>query len=777
MVQIDRRRGASHDDSRPAFLSSWDGGGGPSASSYGLLPSSASSLANFFKKIPLSVLAMTFAAFAIGVHLGYERGIGASLLEFELESLGHPLSSSSSLPAPVHRSLSTSELLGEFSKARRNVRRKLNAEYGHYSGVIFDKIMLNRRIITSTDESRGRLRRRILTKIVRARMAVEESEREREAAEAKFGREAVEGRTAIPDRERVKFAWVTAGDSSAAGWGNEPYRDYTSVLHDTVHEAFASLGVEFEARNLAMGDDADGRTSSAPAPAYPGVELSLCMESVYGPDDVDVLSHDFSGSGSFSPPASRRAALWSSRAAVHPSRPALLTLTSSSSPRWSAFQSMDGKGTASILMDDQLLDGMLTPRLADAGDASRDHDSLTPPLKNFVCGGRREGTGPCDDVGRRFACEVEQGAGQVCLAEKFGVAMQDCADPRAQAIWNRGWKEHLLRGRLLGSYLLEVTHEALIELDELRHPPKKTKKVAGKAHSYYDEDQAAASYESILRQLEAREEVDKFLFESSPPAYGAWDADADALAEIAPEMLFRRRGICMTGLGLGAVASSPGLRRGRDQEEERERSLLGEEEGGDPGAAATSDADSAANVVGGEGEEEELRLEFDPAQSMPCRDDASSSRRGFFQVKEGEGWRYIDLPDGLASSDGGGETPLRGSEGGGGRMIVVCFQSYSTQEENLQSLGGGLDSMKLAHGNIVAEVNGAKAIGSREVDGCHWLERGEGGGLMWDPAPDVPPSSSAGAEAEADDGLGRFRVRFRVDEPGAYIRISSIGVF
>lgn len=751
MVQIVRHHGGD-DDSRSAFSSSsWDDKASGTTSSGGL-PSAI--------KLPLSILTMVAAAFAIGVHLGYERGIGADLLE--LEGVGDARSeaeagegggrsddgpSFSSAPQRRRRRvvLSTAELLGDFAKARRNVRRTLAAEYGRHTGTIFDT-MLSRRIFVSTEESRGRLRRRIMSKIVRAQIMAEDVAAKEAAADGQFGRNSRDSREGEA-ATRAQFVWATAGDASAAGRGNAPHMHYTSVLHDTVRDAFAALGVDFVARNRALGDDDDATGKPAAATA----EMSLCMENVYG-DDLDVLAHDFAPSTTDDDAgaAARRAALWSHRAAAHPSRPALVALTSSASPIWSNFAAMDGKGSSVVLMDDAALDGALTPRLPQSANhppsESTIDSTLPPPLSNFVCGGRREGSMPCDDPNKRFVCEAE--GAQPCLAEKFSV-QEECADGRAQTSWNRGWKEHLLRGRLLGAYLLDVTHEALLELDELRHPPSPTPRTKEKRGSGTTTEDQEMSYRSILARLSNREEVDAFLFESSPPGYGAWDPDADdALAEITPEALFQRRGVCRTGL----ASSLP-------------PSFVGDaSEGRGPGAVAMDDDTSIAEDDSDGGKE--LRLEFDPAEeSIACR--GETSRRGFYQVKEGEGWRYMTFPPALLESSENllaktGPTPLDG------RMVVVCFTSFSTQEENLQALRG-LDSVKLAHGNIAAEVNGAKAIGSKEIDGCHWLE-GERHGLKW------PLLSGGEKDVGEGDGEHNFRVKLRVDEPGAYIRISSIAV-
>lgn len=74
--------------------------------------------------------------------------------------------------------------------------------------------------------------------------------------------------------------WITGGHSNAAAHGNLYNQSYTASLERYAQKAFQAVGLDFVAKNYAMG----GYSS--------GVEISLCLESVYG-KYFDFYSWDF----------------------------------------------------------------------------------------------------------------------------------------------------------------------------------------------------------------------------------------------------------------------------------------------------------------------------------------------------------------------------------------------------------------------------------------------------------------------------------------------------
>lgn len=85
-------------------------------------------------------------------------------------------------------------------------------------------------------------------------------------------------------KELARFVWVNGGHSSSAGHGNFFRESYTANLERRVKPVLASLGIDFEGRNYAMGG-----TSS-------GEEIAFCSQAVFG-KDIDTLTWDY-GMGS-----------------------------------------------------------------------------------------------------------------------------------------------------------------------------------------------------------------------------------------------------------------------------------------------------------------------------------------------------------------------------------------------------------------------------------------------------------------------------------------------
>jgi hypothetical protein len=73
-----------------------------------------------------------------------------------------------------------------------------------------------------------------------------------------------------------KLTWATGGHSASAGHGNFFRDSYTSRMEMAVKPLFKSIGLEFEARNYAMGG-----TDSAE-------EVALCMNQIFG-RDIDFI--------------------------------------------------------------------------------------------------------------------------------------------------------------------------------------------------------------------------------------------------------------------------------------------------------------------------------------------------------------------------------------------------------------------------------------------------------------------------------------------------------
>ena len=81
-----------------------------------------------------------------------------------------------------------------------------------------------------------------------------------------------------------RYVWSTGGHSAAAAHGNMFNESYTSYMESDLVDVFASVGIEFEGRNYAMG----GTGSAA--------EIAMCWEEIFG-TDVDIFSWDYGMTG------------------------------------------------------------------------------------------------------------------------------------------------------------------------------------------------------------------------------------------------------------------------------------------------------------------------------------------------------------------------------------------------------------------------------------------------------------------------------------------------
>ena len=123
-------------------------------------------------------------------------------------------------------------------------------------------------LYTSTNKRQSwfRLKRKFMMKLLEAAIARRKQEQE--------------PRTPRDKEHFARFIWANGGHSSSAGHGNFFWESYTAVMERAMIPFLTPLGVEFVAKNYAMGG-----TSS-------GEEVALCVESIFGMD-VDVLTWDY----------------------------------------------------------------------------------------------------------------------------------------------------------------------------------------------------------------------------------------------------------------------------------------------------------------------------------------------------------------------------------------------------------------------------------------------------------------------------------------------------
>ena len=200
-----------------------------------------------------------FLAFFIGYFLGSDKHTASSIIS-RVINLGEHTQLKRKEPTHVPEEnieeeygLSISELLGLAELSRRRLKEQMKKEFGMISTPFLNLDDFFR----MKDESRERLLRRLMVKVLAAQLD-----------EFKLG------------KEHSTFTWVTAGDSVAAAHGNLFEQSYTAVLEETVKDTFATMGINFVAKNRGIGGYGSGP------------ELAFCLESVYG-SDIDILSWDF----------------------------------------------------------------------------------------------------------------------------------------------------------------------------------------------------------------------------------------------------------------------------------------------------------------------------------------------------------------------------------------------------------------------------------------------------------------------------------------------------
>jgi len=333
------------------------------------------------------ITTVVLLAFSIGFFVGYDTVFSAS----NTQGSPSPLYFSSVAIDPGKRS--TKELFGELQKHKRILEKKLISDFDEYYSVIFDNVAL-KDVFVISPESRKRLVQRMMIKIASAHLDM------------------------TSDRT---FVWATGGDSAAAGHGNLFTQAYTNVLEETVKEAFASIGIQFIARNHAMG----GNVASSP-------EIALCMESIFG-SDIDILTHDFNAVDFSNTEREKRASLWINSARLHPTKPFLFIMnTNETFNDFSRFH-QDGMGTA-LMNEDALM--AIRQKLPDVHDPSIVQESLPNALKYYKCLGSIEGEKLCSDGAKNYPCPSESGV--LCQNHKYETSAH-CDNNKHHNSHNPGW--------------------------------------------------------------------------------------------------------------------------------------------------------------------------------------------------------------------------------------------------------------------------------------------------------------------------------------------------
>ena len=156
-------------------------------------------------------------------------------------------------------SYNTNQLIAKFDIERAKFREKLNVDYGKETvdSIFFETVdgvsrSTVRSIFKGITAAWDGMKNKMARKILAAQIA--------EAPQP--------------------YVWATGGHSASAGHGNFFTESYTATMGVAGGPIFEAVGLDFLARNYAMGG-----TSC-------GMEVASCMKEVFG-HDIDVLSMDY----------------------------------------------------------------------------------------------------------------------------------------------------------------------------------------------------------------------------------------------------------------------------------------------------------------------------------------------------------------------------------------------------------------------------------------------------------------------------------------------------
>jgi len=178
-------------------------------------------------------------------------------------------------------------LLRRLEAAKGNLLAKLQKDYGDYFEAIFVDPATGayRPVRPLWEVSRERLRRKLQIKILSMQARFRRAEKDFHGCDCSADRAekpnvvlesfAGENATLTNGKEYYEtYVWASGGDSVMAGHGNLFNESVTAYLERDLAPVFESIGIDFLARNHAMGG-----TGSA-------TRVSMCFKEIFG-DDVD----------------------------------------------------------------------------------------------------------------------------------------------------------------------------------------------------------------------------------------------------------------------------------------------------------------------------------------------------------------------------------------------------------------------------------------------------------------------------------------------------------
>jgi hypothetical protein len=166
--------------------------------------------------------------------------------------------------------LNSNKLYDMALAANAKMISKMKVDYGptHFSNIFEEKDSAAQKTryrgvgsIPEDGKSRDRLKRKILMKILSAQTEIRKKDENFEGCDCMNGDKPLGSESAIGNAADLKeteqtyarYVWATGGHSASAGHGNLYNETYTAFMTRAVTNVFASVGIEFESRNYAMG--------------------------------------------------------------------------------------------------------------------------------------------------------------------------------------------------------------------------------------------------------------------------------------------------------------------------------------------------------------------------------------------------------------------------------------------------------------------------------------------------------------------------------------------
>jgi hypothetical protein len=201
---------------------------------------------------------------------------------------------------------------------------------------------------------------------------------------------------------KARFVWATGGHSAAAGHGNLYNESYTAVLERDLLQVFPKIGLDFEARNYAMGGQASGP------------EIGLCVEQIFG-NDIDTLSWDFQMTDVYHP---LRLLLYTYRANLLANHPPVFTIRGTREGRIDLLKGSQKNGITAFYLPDEVIKAQKEGIPGITLDNAKEIDKMPSMVRAFKCGNDLEkGDLGCDDA--KYSKEI-------------------CGDRAGKASWHPG---------------------------------------------------------------------------------------------------------------------------------------------------------------------------------------------------------------------------------------------------------------------------------------------------------------------------------------------------